>query len=654
MVEGDKVPKLVLMVSESIPGLPDSLGKEKGLTVKRIRTFAASKVNGDDIAAWMFDDAFVTRNKTALRGAALPPGSVLAWNPGGDAPLPDLIPAESIFDEVFSFKSPAYFLRTVRNLLRGQLLSRELERKEELLRAKESENSELLKVGIALSAERDNNKLLEYILKQVRHIACADAGTLYLLENDPATGEQRMRFKITQNDSNPSPYKEFVMPLSKKTISGYVASTGTVLNIEDAYKIPADRDYGFNISYDKSTGYRSKSMLTVPMQDHKGEILGVIQLINRKTDAVRRLAAPEDAEKFVVPFSREVEPVVLSLASQAAVSLENNNLYQEIETLFEGFVKASVQAIESRDPTTSGHSNRVAMYTDGLAKAVDRLNTGTYGEVHFTYEQLKEIRYASLLHDFGKVGVREHVLVKAKKLYPAQSDLLKLRFDYIRKSTLLAQMKERFAIISREGMEGYLLVKDELDRQGAAKLAELEKYLQTIISSNEPSVLAEEPSRILDVIRDKTFLEDDGNAVPYLFPDEYDKLKIPKGSLDADERKEIESHVTHTFRFLSTIPWTKEMRDIPRIAYGHHEKLDGDGYPRRVPGAEIPIQTRMMTVSDIYDALTASDRPYKRAVPAQKALDILGLEVKDRKLDAELVKVFVEAKIWELKAEPAK
>jgi HD-GYP domain-containing protein (c-di-GMP phosphodiesterase class II) len=648
------VPKLVLMVSESIPDLPAALEKEEGLTVRRIRKFAPAKLDGDDIVAWLFDDKFVTRNKTALSASTLPPGSVLAWNPGGDTPLPDVLAAETVFDEVFSFKSPPYVLRTVRNLFRRLYLEWELARKEELLRAKESENSELLKVGIALSAERDNNKLLEYILKQVRQIACADAGTLYLLENDPVTGEQKMRFKITQNDSNPSPYKEFVMPLSKKTISGYVASTGTVLNIEDAYKIPADRDYGFNISYDKSTGYRSKSMLTVPMQDHKGEILGVIQLINRKTDAVRRLATPEDAEAFVVPFSREVEPVVLSLASQAAVSLENNNLYQEIETLFEGFVKASVQAIESRDPTTSGHSNRVAMYTDGLAKAVDRLDTGAYSGVHFTSEQLKEIRYASLLHDFGKVGVREYVLVKAKKLYPAQSDLLSLRFDYVRKSTVLAQMRERFAIISREGMEGYLQVKDEMDRREAAKLAELEKYLQTIIASNEPSVLAEEPSRILDEILGKTFREEDGTALPLLHDDEYKKLKIKKGSLDEKEREEIESHVTHTFRFLSTIPWTKEMRDIPRIAYGHHEKLDGEGYPRRIPGTEIPIQTRMMTVSDIFDALTASDRPYKRAVPAQKALDILGIEVKEKKLDADLVKVFVEAKIWEMKADPAK
>ena len=645
------MPKLVLKVSENIPDLPAPVRKEKGLTVRRIRTLSASATNSDDIVAWFLDGEFVARNAAALNGGRVPPGSLLLWNPGGHERPSDGLPPELVFDEVFSFKNPDSFLRALRNLFRRLHLEKELARKEELLRAKEVENSELLQVGIALSAERDNNKLLEYILQQVRHIARADAGTLYLLENDAATGEQKLRFKITQNDSNPSAYSEFVMPLSKKTISGYVASTGTVLNIEDAYQIPADREYGFNDSYDKSTNYRSRSMLTVPMRDHKGEILGVIQLINRKTDAARRLSAPEDAEKYVEPFSRDIEPVVLSLASQAAVSLENNLLYQEIETLFEGFVKASVQAIESRDPTTSGHSNRVAVYTVSLAKAVDRIDTGAYNDVHFTAEHLKEIRYASLLHDFGKVGVRENVLVKAKKLYPGQMELLKLRFGYIQKAMLYGLLKERFEALLKGGKDEYVMAKAEFDRKESEYIAEIDRYLQNVIAANEPSVLAEEPARILDEIHGKIFEEQDGLAVPFLNDDEYVKLSIKKGSLDESERTEIESHVTHTFRFLSTIPWTKEMRNIPSIAYGHHEKLSGDGYPRRIQAQEIPIQTRMMTVSDIYDALTASDRPYKRAVPPQKALDILNTEVKESKLDPELVKVFIESKIWELKAD---
>jgi HD-GYP domain-containing protein (c-di-GMP phosphodiesterase class II) len=357
-------------------------------------------------------------------------------------------------------------------------------------------------------------------------------------------------------------------------------------------------------------------------------------------------------DSYVIPFSKDIEPTVLSLASQAAVSLENNLLYQEIETLFEGFVKASVQAIESRDPTTSGHSNRVAIYTVSLAKVVDRVDDGTYAKTHFTAEHLKEIRYASLLHDFGKVGVREHVLVKAKKLYPDKMDLVKLRFDYIRKGMLYALLKERFEALLNGGREDYLLKKTEFDRKESEYIAEIERFLQNIIAANEPSVLAEEPARILGEIHGKPpFEEPGGVAIPFLTDDEYIKLSIKKGSLDEAERKEIESHVTHTYLFLKTIPWTKEMRNIPTIAYGHHEKLDGDGYPRKIQSPEIPVQTRMMTVSDIYDALTASDRPYKRAVPAQKALDILNDEVKEKKLDPDLVKIFIEAKIWEKKAD---
>jgi HD-GYP domain-containing protein (c-di-GMP phosphodiesterase class II) len=392
-------------------------------------------------------------------------------------------------------------------------------------------------------------------------------------------------------------------------------------------------------------------MLTVPMRDHKGEILGVVQLINRKFDFTSRIPSPEEVDKHVIPFSNDIEPLVLSLASQAAVSLENNLLYQEIETLFEGFVRASVQAIESRDPTTSGHSNRVAVYTTSLARAVDRVDSGAYKEVSFTREHLKEIRYASLLHDFGKVGVREHVLVKAKKLYPAQLDLVKLRFAYIQKSMLYGLLKERFDSLCNTGIEGYLKVKEGLDRQEADYLTEIEHYLNAIVSANEPSVLAEDPSKTLDEIHGKTFLEKGGQALPFLTEEEYIKLKVAKGSLNEEERKEIESHVTHTFLFLRTIPWTKEMRNIPTIAYGHHEKLDGDGYPRKIQAEDIPVQTRMMTVSDIYDALTASDRPYKRAVPPQKALDILTFEVEEKKLDPELVRIFIESKIWEKKPE---
>jgi HD-GYP domain-containing protein (c-di-GMP phosphodiesterase class II) len=644
------VRKLILKVSENVPELPEAVLREPGLSVKKLKKFPGAS-SGDGLAAYLLDREFLEKNSEAIRAANMPSGSLLLWNPEAGVTPSAPAPEELIYDEVSSFTHTDAFLRTLRNLFRRQFLEREHLRQEKLIGQKDDLNGQLLRVGIALSAERDNNKLLSYILQQVRHIACADAGTLYLLERDETTGEQRMRFKIAQNDSNPTDYTEFTFPLSKKRIAGYVAATGTVLNIEDAYKIPANKEYGFNKDVDASTGYRSKSMLTVPMMDHKGEILGVIQLINRKRSTDERLTKPEDAVKLVVPFSADIEPVVFSLASQAAVSLENNLLYQEIETLFEGFVKASVQAIESRDPTTSGHSNRVAVYTVGLAQMVDRAGSGAYKDTHFSHEQLKEIRYASLLHDFGKVGVREHVLVKARKLYPDQLEMLKMRFAYIQKSILYSMLKERFDNLCNGGIDGYLKVKGEFDKREEEYLAEIDGYLKTIIAADEPTVLAEAPSRILDEIHGKTFLEKEGRSLAFLSDDEYIKLKVPRGSLDEQERKEIESHVTHTFLFLRTIPWTKEMRNIPTIAYGHHEKLSGDGYPRKINAADIPIQTRMMTVSDIYDALTASDRPYKRAVPPQKALDILAAEVKEKKLDEDLVRIFIEAKIWEKKSD---
>jgi len=639
---------LVLKVSKGVPALPPAIREEKGLTVQRINHVEPNG-DGPPLVAWLLDSDFLTHHHKALLAGEVAAGSVLAWNPDGEIGVSQQIPDGLLYDEVASLDRPAFFLRTLRNLYRRLHLEREVAEKNALLAASKSENAELLQVGIALSVERDNTKLLSYILQQVRQISGADAGTLYLVEKDKETGKQNLRIKLTQNESNPTDYREFVFPMSKNRISGFVAATGTPLNIPDAYQIPADKEYSFSTDVDTSTGYLTRSMLTVPMQDHKGQILGVIQLINRKRERGIRLAGPQDVEKHVIPFSKEQEPLLLSLASQAAVSLENNLLYQEIETLFEGFVQASVKAIESRDPTTSGHSNRVALYTEGLARAVDNAGIGAYKDVHFSREQLREIRYASLLHDFGKVGVREHVLVKAKKLYPDQLELVKLRFDYIRKAMMYSMLKERFSKLMAEGKDAYLKLAEEFDKRESEYVAEVEGYLAQILAANEPTVLAETPAKILEQIRTKSFEEPGRPPLPFLTGDEYTKLSIRKGSLDEQERLEIESHVTHTYNFLKTIPWTSEMKNIPTIAYGHHEKLTGGGYPRRIASAQIPVQTRMMTVSDIFDALTASDRPYKPAVKPPRALDILQFAVKDGELDADLVRVFIDAKIWEKK-----
>ncbi|HTS70320.1 MAG TPA: HD domain-containing phosphohydrolase, partial [Terriglobia bacterium] len=354
----------------------------------------------------------------------------------------------------------------------------------------------------------------------------------------------------------------------------------------------------------------------------------------------------------VQPFSSRSKDLASSLASQAAVALENNLLYRDIEQLFEGFVRASVTAIESRDPTTSGHSERVAKLTVALAETVDRLDSGPYKDIRFTREDIREIRYASILHDFGKVGVREEVLVKAKKLYPHQLELIKKRFQYVRKALELEACRTKLDHVLRNGNQGFEEYFARLDGDHDRELQNLDQFLEHIIQANEPTVLPNEASEELVQIAGWTFDDPAGPAEPLLAPEELELLSIKKGSLDPNEWMQMQSHVIHSFRFLSLIPWTKELRRVPEIAKAHHEKLDGSGYPYNMPlnGEVIPFQSKMMTIADMFDALTASDRPYKKAVPVERALNIIGDDVKSELLDPVLFNLFVDAKIYQLTA----
>ncbi len=494
-------------------------------------------------------------------------------------------------------------------------------------------NRELLSIGVALSAERNNDKLLDDILYKIRQITKADAGSLYLLEKIEDSEEQNMLFKIAHNDSNPSDFTELRMPLNTRSIAGYVAVTSSVLNIPDAYAISPDEPYSFNKNYDIATEYRSKSILTVPMLDHHENTIGVIQLINRKESFGKKLKNFSDIEKFVEPFNSEDERIVLSLASQAAVALENNILYNDIETLFEGFVAASVKAIESRDPTTSGHSSRVAAYSVETAKSINEEAAGFYADTFFTDEQLKELRYAGLLHDFGKVGVREDVLVKAKKLYPLHLELIKYRFGYIRKCMELEHLTSGN------------------DKRYNKLIQEIENAIGVISAANEPSVSFEDAATRLaelEKYNKLTYTDPEGNKVKWLTDEEFEMLSIQKGCLNAHEREEIESHVEHSTEFLKNIPWTSTLKDLPDIARGHHERLDGSGYPDGLSADELSLQSRIMAVADIYDALTASDRPYKKALAPDVALRIIKEEADNNRLDSNVVDVFIDKRIYEI------
>ena len=520
------------------------------------------------------------------------------------------------------------------------------------------ELTELTRVGVALSTERDLLNLLELILGQARRISCSDAGSVYLVEKTNTAGQngssgegsaQSLRFKLAQNFSLPNlPLSEFTVPIDHTSLAGYAAASGEALVISDVYLLPDDVEYKQNRSFDEKFGYRTKSMLVIPMKTHRDEVIGVLQLMNRKRMFEARLSGPDAVEREVLSFDTRSVELVNALASQAAVAIENSQLYENIERLFEGFVKAAVTAIEARDPTTFGHSGRVATLTVGLAESVDRHGYGNYRNLRFSREQIRELRYAGLLHDFGKVSVREQVLVKEKKLYPADLEIVRHRFAFLVQGAELEFERARLDYLMKHGRKGYDEVVHKLEQGLQARRRELQHFLDAIEQANEPTVTAEGDFAELQRLNERTFRDIDGGDRPMLTPSELRFLSIRKGNLDDDERKEIESHVTHTFRFLQQIPWTPELKGIPAIAYGHHEKLNGAGYPLAVNASAIPVQTRMMTIADIFDALTAADRPYKPAVPAERALEILDSEAKEGMLDQDLLKTFIEAKVFHL------
>lgn len=498
---------------------------------------------------------------------------------------------------------------------------------------------DVLDIGRALASEKDLDTLLSLILTHARSLTGADGSSIYTRDRD---GD--LYFRLWQNASTTATASAQKTLVGEYSIAGYVARTGESVLLDDAYAIPESAPYKFNPASDRAIRYHTKSLLTLPLTNKNDDVVGVLQLINRKDRPNVLLHTPEDVASHVRPFDARSRQLAQALAGQAGVAIENSMLYSDIEHLFEGFIKASVQAIESRDPTTAGHSFRVADYTERLAVAVDRSGDAGLRNLRFSRDQLREIRYAALLHDFGKVGVREEVLVKAKKLYPQQLELLKQRFKFARLS--ISHQAYRKLLDLYEEVEHdpdfFRTRRKQIEQAVTDEHHRLEQYLHTVLRANEPSVLHASATPELSAVQDYRFPDGDG-GLPLLYDFEFADLTLPKGSLTAQERVEIESHVTHTFEFLSLIPWTRDLARLPEFAYTHHEKLDGSGYPRGLAQADIPMPARMMTISDIYDALTAPDRPYKLAVNTERALDILGSEARANKIDANLLRVFIES-----------
>jgi len=522
---------------------------------------------------------------------------------------------------------------------------------------KAAELGELNKIGVALSAERNIKRLLELILSKSREITGADAGSLYLVEREKQAEKSNgdlLRFKLPQNDSvSVADFEEYTMPLDKTSIAGYVALTGETVNQADAYRLPAGTPYRISRAWDEKSGYRSKSMLVVPMRDHENVVIGVVQLINKKRDPRVVLRPVSLVEEEVVSFSSVDEQLVGSLASQAAVAFENADLIQRIRKLFDEFIEAAVVAIEKRDPPTSNHSRRVAVLTVELAEKTNRVSSGPLAGITLSDLQLEELRYAALLHDFGKVAVQEKYLRKKKKLYAEAMIKIKQRFAYILKCIEADHLRAQLEMRESGATKALGQLEDEYRR----RRAEVEHLRDAVIRANEPTVVAREsfsafidlPTReFADKEEEERFPVEEWAKPPFLSSAEVEALSIPKGNLTTAEKEKINEHVQRTYEFLLKIPWTSELKGIPEIAWAHHEKLDGTGYPRCLGAADIPVQAKMMTIADIYDALVAQDRPYKEAQTPEKALDILESDMRRGWLDGDLLRVFIEAKLYDL------
>ena len=545
-------------------------------------------------------------------------------------PIPDPVSADNLFS----------LLRTACELRASRIYA---EQAQKTAAAAESDLTKLADVSVALSAERDLSLLLKKILESAQDISFCDAASLYLLDDKVDPNE--LIFKLTLNDSLDNPFREQRFAVSRQSISGYVAMTAESVDCEDVYMMGPEQPFRFNRDFDAKVGYRTKSLFCVPMVDYRNKVVGVLQFINRKH---RRedVVTIDNVDQTVTDFDEQVRKSLSALASLSAVAIQTRMLVDDINNLFENFVHAAVRAIEQRDPTTSGHSFRVADLSVALAQRLPDAKRSDLIRFQPTSARLRELRYAALLHDFGKVGVSEHVLVKAKKLYDWELQELNYRIQLTRQRLRADTAEQIIALMERgRGDSDHVL---KLQHQFREESQRLDHFLETIIAANEPSVLAAERKESLDHLGTYHCDDHTGDIGPLLSPRHMEALSMPRGSLTLDERKEIESHVVHTYNFLNMIPWTDELSGIPDIAGRHHEKLNGGGYPTGLEACDIPLQSRVMTICDIYDALTASDRPYKAAIPDEIAYRILREDADRGMLDRDIVELFIGAGVSEV------
>ncbi|MBZ0266431.1 GAF domain-containing protein [bacterium] len=501
--------------------------------------------------------------------------------------------------------------------------------------------TELSAIGKALSAQKDPSLALEKILAQARRFTNADGGTLYLENED----ETELVFHVVHTESlnifmGGTSGKEVTIPNVKiiledgtknmQNVSAYVANTNEIVNIPDVYEAE-----GFNFDgtkkFDKALNYRSKSMLVIPMTDHEDELIGVLQLIN----------ARDRISGETIPFTHETEEMVQSLASQAAVVLTQQKLIRDLKELFESFIRAIATAIDEKSRYTGGHISRVTELTMMLAHKLNEIDEGPFAEFQFTANEMEELRIAAWMHDTGKITTPEHVVDKSTKLETIfdRVELLKTRWQTIRTLKRMEAEKRKVEVLTSNGNSSEAKLQ-EIDKNLENDLAQLNDDLDFIVRMNTGGEFLQD--EFLERIQSigKLTYEENGKTYPYLTEDEIENLCIRKGTLTHDEREIINNHATMSIRILEKLTWPKKLVRVPEIAGAHHEKLDGTGYPNGLKELDLSLQARILAVADVFEALSAKDRPYKAPMPLSQAVKILGFMVKDRHLDGHIVDLF--------------
>lgn len=500
---------------------------------------------------------------------------------------------------------------------------------------------ELNEIGIALSQQHDINSLLELILEAARRITHADAGTLYLYEPE----QRALRFEILRNDtlnirmggSSGEPITFFPIHLYDEAgnpnhamVVSHSAISGETVNITDAY---TEQGYDFSGTkkFDAKTGYRSQSFLAVPMRNHEGEIIGVLQLIN----------AQDQESREIVPFSADDQQLLESLASQAAIALSNRRLIAQLEELFEGFIQLINTAIDDKSPYTGGHCARVPALTMMLAEAVNRTQCGPLKDFVMNDDDRHELKIAGLLHDCGKITTPVHVVDKATKLQTLfdRIELVDARFEVLKRDAEIAMLRELAGGKARNA--------ETIRTEYEARIRQLDDDREFLRYCNVGSeAMSDEAQQRVRQIAAYRWRDAQGNESNFLSEDEVENLTIRAGTLTAAERAIINHHIVVTIKMLESLPWPKHLKNVPEYAGGHHERMDGKGYPRGLMRDQMSVQARVMGIADIFEALTAKDRPYKEGKTLTESLTILGKMKLGGHIDPDLFDVFIREKVY--------